>query len=126
MPAAQSGAFDAVLPAGTGECGRPGGDAADGRAASVVAVLWVAAPGSGAAARRLGGEPQTGQAADAGDGNRGNLPEAQYQPGSSRTRGVSLSIAGPGDCPAESGVVRGHHVYPDGEGVRVSGGGDGL
>src|ERR1017187_10144514 len=95
-PAAEGGALDTVLPAGASERGRPGGDAADGRAASGVAVLWLAA-GGGAAARRLGGEPQTGQAVDAGDGDRGHLPETQYQPGSSRPRGVSLSVTGFGD-----------------------------
>src|ERR1035441_5233661 len=35
-------------------------------------------------------------------------------------------LRGDGDRPAEPGVVRGHHLYPDGQGVRVSGGGDGL
>ena len=48
---------------------------------------------------------------------------SQAHPGA---QGVSVSVAGPGDRPAEPGVVRGHHLHSDGEGVRVSGGGDGL
>src|SRR5271166_109384 len=107
MRAAEGGALDAVLPAGAGERGRSDGDAADGRAASGVAVLQIAAHGGGVTARRLVGEPQAGQAADAGDGAGGDLSETQHQPGSSRPQGVSLSVAWPGDRPAEPGMVRG-------------------
>ena len=47
--------------------------------------------------------------------------EAIYQkPNTSRrasgAQGVSLSVARPGDRPAEPGVVRGHHLHPDGQG----------
>ena len=86
----------------------------------------VAADGGGAAPGWLDGEPQTRAAADAGDADRGDLPEAEHQPPSSGTQGLSLSFAGPGDRAAEPGVVRGHHLHPDGQGVRVSGRGDGL
>ena len=37
-----------------------------------------------------------------------------------------LSVAGVGHRPGEPGVVRGHHIYPNGERVRLSCGGDGL
>ena len=63
------------------EPGRSGGDAADGRAVSGLAVLRIAPNGGGVAARGRGREPQTGAAADAGDGAGGDLPEAQHQPG---------------------------------------------
>src|ERR1019366_2333325 len=97
MPEAEGGALDAVLPAGAGEGGRLGGDAADGRAAPGVAVLRIAAHGGGVAARWLVGEPQTGQAADACDGAGGDLSETQHQPQPSRPQGVSLSVARPSD-----------------------------
>src|SRR6185312_16727041 len=126
VPAAEGRTLDAVLPSRTCKCGRPGGDAAHGRAVSGAAVLWIAPHGGGVTARWLVGEPQTGQAADAGDGSGGNLSETQHQPGPSRPQGVSLPVARLDDRTAESGVVCGYHLYPDGEGVRVSGGGHGL
>jgi len=49
--------------------------------------LYLASPFYGSrrmvAARRLGDQPQTGAAADAGDGVGGDLPEAEHQPGAS-------------------------------------------
>jgi len=42
--------------------------------------LWLAPIGGGVTAGRLVGEPQTGQAADAGDGAGDDLPEAEHQP----------------------------------------------
>jgi hypothetical protein len=80
MPAAESRAFDAVLPAVAGEHGRFGGDAADGRAALGVSILWLSPVGGDVTAGRLVGEPQTSQAADAGDGAGDDLPEAEHQP----------------------------------------------
>ena len=41
--------------------------------------------GGGITAGRLVGEPQTGQAADAGDGDGDDLPEAEHQPKPSRS-----------------------------------------
>src|ERR1700758_3306212 len=110
MPAAEGGALDTVLSAGAGERGRSGGDAADGRAASGVAVLRIAAHGGGVTARWLVGEPQADQAADAGDGAGGDLSETQYQPQPSRPQGVSLSVAEGGDRTAEPGAGRGSNL----------------
>ncbi len=62
----------------------------------------------------------------AGDGHRGDLPETQHQQGPPGTPGLSIFVARPDDRPAEPGVVRRHHIYPDGQGVCLSGGGDGL
>ena len=62
----------------------------------------------------LGGEPQTGAAADAGDGVGGDLPEAEHQQAASGSQGISLPSAGSEHRPAEPGLVRGHHVYSDG------------
>jgi hypothetical protein len=42
--------------------------------------FWIAPVGGGVTAGRLVGEPQTGQAADAGDGTGDDLPEAEHQP----------------------------------------------
>ena len=42
--------------------------------------LWLAPIGGGVTAGRLVGEPQTAQAADAGDGAGDDLPEAEHQP----------------------------------------------
>ena len=74
--------------------------------------------------RGLDGEPQARAAADAPDADRGDLPEAEHQLASPRTPGLSLSFARFGDRPSEPGVVRGHHIYPAGQGLCVSGGGD--
>src|SRR5947209_10113545 len=126
MSAAEGGALDAVLPTGTGGPGRPGVDAADGRTLYGLAVLRVAANGCGVAPRRLDGEPQAGAAADAGDGAGGDLPEAEHQQGTSGAQGSPVSVAGSGDRATEPGLVRRHHVYPNGQGFCVSGGGDGL
>src|SRR5690242_7252890 len=114
MPVAEGGALDAVLPPGADGPGRPGVDAADGRALHRLAVLRLAADGGGVAPRRLDGEPQAGAAADAPDGSGGALPEADHQQGASGAQGLPVSIAGSGDRAAEPGVVRRHHVYPDG------------
>ena len=60
------------------------------------------------------------------DGHRGDLPEAEHQPQASGPQDIPVFAEESGHRPAQSGVVRGHHVYPDGEGFCVSGGGDGL
>src|ERR1700693_4640416 len=44
----------------------------------------------------------------------GNLPETQHEPAASGSQGVPVSVAGPDHRPAEPGLVRGHHIYPDG------------
>src|SRR5271157_5369676 len=101
MPAAEGSTLHLILPAGSGRRGRSGGDAADGRAVSGVPVLRVAADGGGVAARRLGGEPQAGAAADAADGIASDLPEAQHQPETSGASGVSIPVAWADDRAAE-------------------------
>src|SRR3954451_19902020 len=126
MSAAEGRALDAVLQAGADGPGRPGPDAADGRTLHGVTVLRVAADGGGVAPRRLAGEPQAGAAADAPDGAGGDLPEAEHQQGASGAQGLPVSVAGSGDRATEPGLVRRHHVYSDGQGLCLSGGGDGL
>src|ERR1700721_3130389 len=103
MPAAESRAFDALLPAGAGQHGRSGGDAPDGRAVSGFTFLWIASDGGGVAPRGLAGEPQAGQTADAGHGAGGDLPEAEHQPEASRSQGIPLSVTGSGHRSAEPG-----------------------
>jgi hypothetical protein len=126
VPAAEGGALDALLPALAGKRGRSAPDALAGRTVSQDPVLWVPAHGGGDAARRFGGESQAGEALDAGDGDRGDLPKAQYQSRTSGAQGVPLPAAGPTHRPAEPGVVRRHNLCANGEGVCVSGGGHGL
>jgi putative transposase len=84
---------------------------------------WLAPDGGGVTGRRLGCEPQARPKADAGHGVGGDLSETQYQPAASGPQGVPLSVAGPDHRPCEPGLVRGHHIYPDGQRVCVSGGG---
>ena len=57
---------------------------------------------------------------------KGDLPEAEHQPASSGAQGISLSFARSRHRPAEPGLVCGHHLHPYGQGVCVSGCGDGL
>ena len=126
MRVAEGGALDAVLLSCAGQRGGSGADAADGRAPSGLSVLRITPPGGDVTAGRLVGEPQAGQAADASDGNGDDLPEAEHQSAASRSQGVSLPAARTCDRAGEPGLVCGHHLYSDGQGVRVSGGGDGL
>src|ERR1700690_2128737 len=114
MPSAEGCALDVILSASSGERGRSGGDAADGRTVSGAPVLRIAADGGGVAPRRLGGEPQAGAAADAVDWFVGDLSETQHQPAASGAQGVPLSAAGPDHRPAEPSLVRRHHLYSDG------------
>ena len=52
--------------------------------------------------------------------------KAEHQSPASGTQNLSVLAAGNGDRTAESSVVRGYHLYPDGQGIRLSGGCDGL
>ena len=88
-----------------------------------IGQLTVERDGGGVTGRRLGCEPQARPKADAGHGVGGDLSETQYQPAASGPQGVPLSVAGPDHRPCEPGLVRGHHIYPDGQRVCVSGGG---
>jgi hypothetical protein len=72
----------------------------------------------------VGYQPQAGAAADAGDGVGGDLPEAKHQPRASRSQGISVPVAGSEHRPAKPSVVRGHHLYSDGEGICLPGGCD--
>jgi len=49
-------------------------------------------------------------------GIEGDLPEAQHQQGAPDQQDLSIFVARSDHRPAEPGVVRGHHIYPDGKG----------
>src|SRR6266566_2684112 len=72
----------------------PGVDATAGRAVHASAILRE--PENGGMARNAGirGEPETGVAADDGDGNRGRLSEAEAEPAGRRAQDLSV----PGGC----------------------------
>src|SRR5271169_1111209 len=68
----------------------PGVDAAAGRAVHASTVLRE--PENGGMARNAGvrGEPETGFAADDGDGNRGRLSEAEVEPAGRGAQDLSV------------------------------------
>ena len=69
-------------------------DATDRRAVPAGAVLRLAEDDPVARAARVRGEPQAGAAVDAGDGHRGDLPQASHQPAGSRTQDLPVFAAG--------------------------------
>ena len=60
------------------------------------------------------------------DGNRGRLSEAEAEPAGRRPQDLSVPAEGVRVDRAQPGVEHGYHVYKDGAGFRLSGGGDGL
>ena len=71
-----------------------------GRAVSADPVLRVSAHGGGAAAGWVRGEPQAGEAFDAGDGSGGDLPETEHQRGAPGAQEIPVFAAKSGDRPA--------------------------
>ena len=75
---------------------------------------------------RAGGESQAGAAADAGDGHRGDLPEAADDLAGGRTQDLPVFTAECGGHAAQPGVDQRHHVRAAAARILVPGGGDGL
>ncbi len=109
-----------------GDGGESGADAADRRGVHASSVLRQPPATQLAATVRTQGQPQTGSAVDAQDGLGFGGAEAQHQPPGASAQGLPLPAAGVADHAAEPGVVRGHHLHPPGQGVRLSDGRDGL
>ena len=114
-------ALDVVLRAGRRDGGELGVDAFDRRAVSPHAVLWQPADGV-----RAVGQSQTGAAADAGDGHRGDLSPPTHNAAGSWAQDLPLFAAGCDDPAARPSVVKRHHVRAIASRLFVSGGGDGL
>jgi putative transposase len=55
-----------------------------------------------------------------------NLSKTQHQRQAAGPRHLSVFIAESGDRAPQPGLVRRHHLHPDGQGVRLSGGHHGL
>src|SRR4051795_10345886 len=60
------------------------------------------------------------QNADAADGDRGALSPSAHDEAGTRPQDLSVSAARHGDHTAEPGLGDGHHLHPDGEGLRLS------
>ena len=73
-----------------------------------------------------GREPQARAAADAGDGHRGDLPQAAHDVARRRTQDLPVFTAECGGHAARPGVGQRHHVRAAASRVLVPGGGDGL
>src|ERR1700730_6106810 len=72
------------------------------------------------------GQPQAGPATDAADRAGGGLSAAEHEQAGGRAQGLSLSARWVVDRSGQPGLVLGYHLYPDGQGVRVSGRDHGL
>src|ERR1035441_6428774 len=75
---------------------------------------------------RARSESQTDLAADASDGTGGRLSEAEAEPAGRRPQDLPVPAERRDGGARQSGVEHGHHVHPDGAGLRLPGGGDGL
>ena len=126
MPAAERRALDTVLPARAGAPRRPGTDAADGRTLHEVAVLRVAPDGCGAASGRPGVNRKRVRRLMRVMGLEAIYQKPNTSKGHPDHKVYPYLLRGIDDRPAEPGLVRRHHLYPDGQGLRLSGRGYGL
>jgi len=110
-------AFDTVLPSAWRNRGELRTDASPRQAVSQDSVLRQ--PQDGLAAWL---QPQTHSAADAIDGDRGDLPKEANDLAGQGPQDLSVFAAECGDCPTRSGVEYRHHVCADATGIFVSGG----
>ena len=101
--------------------GRSGGDAPDRRTASRTSVLRLAANDLRTQPQAVG-QPQTGAAADAGDGDRGAGSAPRHEQGRARAQDIPLPAARPEDCRAEPRVGGRRDLHPDGVRLPLSGG----
>ena len=72
------------------------------------------------------GEPQTGPAADAAARAGSDLPTPEHEQTSSGAQDLPVPPPRPRDRTGQPGVVCGRHLYPDGQGLSLSGGRHGL
>ena len=72
------------------------------------------------AARWEQDRPPACQNADEADGDRGALPPSAHDEARAGAQDLPVSAARHGGRAAEPGVGDGHHVHPDGEGLRLS------
>src|ERR1700724_1386206 len=88
------GRYDSPYLRRVGVSARPrGADPVDRPALSGDTLLWLTAHDGGAAPHRPSGQPQTGAAADAGDGAGGLGPKAEDQPPGAAAPDLSLPVA---------------------------------
>ena len=105
-----------------GQRGGPDADAADRRAAPGAPVRGRAHAARSARQRRLRGRPQARGHADAQDGHRGAVPQAQHE--QARIRRIPMYpylLRGLAIERANQVWAHGHHVHPDGARLRVPG-----
>ncbi len=101
-------------------------DAADRRAVFAIPVLRFAADGLGAVDASCFGQPQAGAAADACDGNGGDLSEAADDAARSKSQDLPVFAASRGDRASRSCLVQRHNVRADAHGLHVPSGRDRL
>lgn len=65
--------------------------------------------------------PASRRHADEEDGHRGSLPSPQHLEAGAGPQGLSLPLAQSASHPTQPGLGDGHHLHPDGAGLRLSG-----
>src|SRR5580658_2169605 len=115
-----------VLRAGGGERGELSPDAAAGRAVHADAVLWEPENDRVAGHGGPSSESQARFAADGVAGHRSRVSKTEAEPARGRPPDLPVLVARHHGGARQPGVEHGHHVHPDGAGLRVSGGGHGL
>ena len=109
-----------LLPAAPGVGRRSRDHAAARPAAPGVSLRRFADVARPAGCRGVQDRPPSCEDADAADGDRGALsPSAHHQAGAG-PQDLSVSAARHGDHAAEPGLGDGHHLHPDGAGLRLS------
>ncbi len=115
-----------LLPVLSGDRGEPGADAAVGPDAFGPPGLWQPQTDRAVAPGGFDHQSQTGGAAAAVDGDRGDLRQAQDESAGDGAPDLSVSVTQFGSDGTGSGLVFGHYVCAYGNWVYVFGGGDGL
>src|SRR5215469_17787303 len=126
MPVAGSVARVGLPEAGRGQCRGSGNHGADRPAVPGAALLRLAADGGVAGDPRPRGKPQTGVAADAVARIGGDLSAPEPQQVGGGAQDLSVPPRRDGDRAGQPGVVRRRHLYPDAQGLSLSGGHHGL
>jgi len=100
---------------------RPRADATARRAASGVPFRREPDAARSSGCRGMQGGPSACEDADEADGDRGALSPPAHHQARAWPQDLPVSTARPGDHAAEPGLGDGHHVYPDGARLRLSG-----